>query len=182
MKQIQKAKDLSDWRIGNLPPGFCRGLMMGRPLRSLGICLLVAFSLQMVLPANLQAFSIAKSKIFIAGEYTLQMEIRISGRNVGKKRIPFKMSSLKVKIKNKRASSNILKVRAIRAYLSPNVHQDIETKGYPISPGQWVTKYYRLPDEKRPIIGEQGYIEINFEHFTIRFNPRNRTFQGPAKN
>ena len=181
MKQRRKAKHLPGWRIGNLPAGSCRGLNLARLLRSIGICLLMACFLQMALPANLQAFSIAKSKIFTEGDYTLQMEIQIAGRTVGKKRVPFKLSSLKVKIKNKRASTDVLEVQAIRVHLSANAHQDMETKGYPISPGQWVTKYYRLPDEKRPIIGEQGYIEIAFEHFTIRFNPRDRTFQGPVK-
>ena len=122
-----------------------------------------------------------KSQIFTEGDYTFQMELQIYGSNVAKKKIPFKMSSLKVKIKNRRASSDILKVHAIRAHLNPNAHQDIETKGYPISPGQWVTKYYRLPKGKRPIIGEQGFIEIAFEHFTIRFNPRDLTFQGPVR-
>jgi len=141
----------------------------------------LALILQMAQPNSLLAFSIVKSNVFTDGDQTFQVEIQISGSKVGKKKVPFKMSSLKVKIKNKRASSELLKVRAIRAYLSPHAHQDIETKGYPVSPGQWVTKYYRLPKEKRPIIGEEGYIEIDFEHFILRFNPRDRSFQGPAR-
>jgi hypothetical protein len=154
---------------------------MSRWLARIGIGLGFILLLEMIQPHPLPAFSIAKANIFTEGAYTFHLEVRVSGHNLAKKRMPLKMSSLKVKIKNKRASSEILKVRAIRAYLSPNAHQDIETKGYPISPGQWVTKYYRLPEEKRPIIGEQGYIEIVFEHFTVRFNPRDRTFQGPLK-
>lgn len=182
MKQHRKPKHLAGRRIGNRSPGSRREPNRGRPVPSFAICLLLVFLLQTALPAKLQAFSISKSKIFTEGDYTLQMEIQISGRNVGKKRGPFKMSSLKVKIKNKRASSDSLKVRAIRVHLSPNSHQDMETKGYSISPGQWVTKYFRLPEENRPIIGEEGYIEIVFDHFTIRFNPRDRTFQEPSKN
>jgi hypothetical protein len=154
---------------------------MSKRFAKIGSGLGFVLLLQIIQPHPLPAFSITKAKLFSEGAYTFQMEILISGHNVAKKRMPFKMSSLKVKIKNKRASSEILKVQAIRAHLSPNAHQDIETKGYPIDPGQWVTKYYRLSEEKRPIIGEQGYIEIAFEHFTVRFNPRDRTFQGPIK-
>jgi hypothetical protein len=161
--------------------GFFEEEIMSKWLAGIGSGLGFILLLEMIQPHPLPAFSIAKAKIFSAGVYTFQMEVRVSGHNLTKKRTAFKMSSLKVKIKNKRASSGILKVRAIRAHLSPNAHQDIETKGYPISPGQWVTKYYRLSEEKRPVIGEQGYIEIAFEHFTVRFNPRDRTFQGPLK-
>jgi hypothetical protein len=52
--------------------------------------------LQITQPHPLPAFSIAKAKIFSEGAYTFQMEIRVSGHNLAKKRVPFKMSSLKV--------------------------------------------------------------------------------------
>jgi hypothetical protein len=181
MKRHCQKKNPPGRPTGKRPLASPRQLGRIRPLWFLGICLLVAVCLPLALAADLQAFSIVKSKVFTEGDYTFQMEIQIYGSNVGKKKIPFKMSSLKVKIKNKRASSDTLKVHAIRAHLSPDAHQDIETKGYPISPGQWVTKFYRLPERKRPIIGEQGFIEIAFEPFTIRFNLRDRTFQGPVK-
>jgi hypothetical protein len=91
------------------------------------------------------------------------------------------MTSLKVKIKNDRASSNTLLVKSIRAYLQPQVYQDMETKGYPITPAQWVTKYYRLPKNKQPFLGEGAFIEIAFATFSLRFRPGERKFEGPIK-
>jgi len=91
------------------------------------------------------------------------------------------MTSVKIKIKNDRASSQVLKVKAIRAYLASNVFQDIETAGYPVTPGQWVTKFYRFSKGKRPLLSERSYILVTFEGFSIRFYPRERKFRAPEK-
>jgi hypothetical protein len=53
--------------------------------------------------------------------------------------------------------------------------------GYSIPPGNWGTKYYRLPKAKQPILSTDGYIQISFENFSIQFNPRARKFEGPLK-
>ncbi len=118
--------------------------------------------------------------MFSEGPYLFKMEVQVYGSGSPKKN-PMPMTSLKVKIKNDRASSKPLVVKSIRAYLDPQIYQDIETKGYPISPAQWVTKYYRLPKRNQPLMGEQASIEIAFDTFTIRFKPRERKFQGPIK-
>jgi hypothetical protein len=132
------------------------------------------------LPGNLAAFySISETRIFSDGPYAFKMEIQFNGTGTSKK--PLQMSSLKVKIKNDRASSEVLKVKTIRAYPETNVFQDIETLGYPISPGQWVTKFYRLSKGKRPVLSDRGFIEIAFENFTIQFYPRERRFSGPTR-
>jgi len=133
-----------------------------------------------VLPTNLWAFSISETKTFAEKPYAFKLEVQVYGKGSSKKG-GFRMSSLKVKIKNEKASSGVLKVHAIRAYLEPKVYRDLETLGYSISPGQWVTKFYRLRKEKQPLLGEEGHIEIAFENFTIRFNPRERKFHGPLK-
>jgi len=143
---------------------------------SLGAALFVCF----LLAPELFAFSIKENQMFSEGPYLFKMEIQVDGRGSSKKK-PMPMTSLKVKIKNDRASSNTLAVRTIRAYLDPQIYQDIETKGYPIAPAQWVTKYYRLPKAKQPLLGEEPSIEIAFETFTIKFYPRERKFQGPIK-
>jgi hypothetical protein len=148
--------------------------------RFLLLTLGVALSLSPWLASELQAFSITEKKIFTQGPYLFQIEVQMSGRGSTKKN-PMKMTALKVKIKNDRASSQTLMVKSIRAYLDPRIHQDIETAGYPVTPGQWVTKYYRLPKEKQPLLGEQGLIEIAFDTFLIRFKPRERKFQGPVQ-
>lgn len=134
----------------------------------------------LLLSADLWAFTIIQASNFKEGSYTFKMEVQVSGRGAVKK-VPLRMTSLKVKIKNEKASSGVLKVHAIRAYLEPKVYRDLETLGYSISPGQWVTKFYRLRKEKQPLLGEEGHIEIAFENFTIRFNPRERKFHGPLK-
>ncbi len=138
------------------------------------------FVLSMVFAGDLLAFSINETRIFSTGPYAFKMEISINGTGSLKKR-PLKMTSLKVKMKNDRASSEILRVKTIRAFTVEKVYQDIETQGFTISPAQWVTKYYRLRKEKQPTFSERGYIEIAFENFTIQFNPRERKFQGPIK-
>ena len=136
---------------------------------------------QMLFPVNLEAsFSISETQVFSSGPYALKVEIQFNGTGRSKKK-PMQMSSLKVKIKNDRASSEVLKVKTIRTYMEPNIYQDIETLGYPISPGQWVTKFYRLPKGKRPILTEKGFVEITFENFAIQFFPREHRFSGPKK-
>ena len=145
-------------------------------------CVVIGFTLisPFFLAADLWAFStITEKKIFKEGPYSFQIEIQIKGSGSFKKKA--KMTSLKVKIKNEKASSDILRVKAIRNYTEPKVYSDIETRGYPISPGQWVTKYYRLPKKNQPFLGEKGYVEIAFENFVIHFMPRVKKFQGPMK-
>ncbi len=129
---------------------------------------------------DLWGFSIVEDKMFTDGPYLFKVEVQVLGRGSAKKR-PMQLTSLKVKIKNDRASSKTLLVKSIRAYLEPQVYQDMETKGYSISPAQWVTKYYRLPKNKQPFLGEEAFIEIAFETFSLRFRPGDRKFQGPIK-
>jgi hypothetical protein len=136
--------------------------------------------LQTILFADLRAFTVVETKNFREGSLTFKMEVQVYGRGNLKKG-PITMSSLKVKMKNEKAGPENLKVKTIRVYAEPNVYMDLETLGYPISPRQWVTKYYRLKKNKQFIMKESGYIEIAFENFTILFNPRQRNFQGPLK-
>ena len=154
-----------------------------RLIRRLGlICAALAafFSLQMVLSPDLPAFTIIENKVFTEGPFQFKLEVQVHGRGSAKK-LPMAVSSVKVKIKNEKRSSKTLEVKAVRAYLDRQVFQDIETRGYPVTPGQWVTKYYRLPKEKRPLLGEQGFVQVVFDGFTITFSPRERKFQGPLK-
>jgi hypothetical protein len=156
------------------------GESVTRFVRSLCPALGVAISFYILLVPDLWVFSITENRMFSEGPYLFKMEIQVDGRGSSKKK-PMPMTSLKVKIKNDRASSNTLAVKSIRAYLDPQVYQDIETKGYPIAPAQWVTKYYRLSRAKQPLLGAEPSIEIAFDTFTIRFYPRERKFQGPIK-
>jgi len=149
-------------------------------LRNALFALGLLFLVQVSFSSDLQAFSIAEKKIFRQGSYTLKLEIQVSGPGKLRKN-PVQLSSLKVKIKNERASSEVLKVKTIRVYQEPKVYKDIEIREYSISPGQWVTKYFRLPKGKKPFLSDQGFIEIVFENFTIQFSPRERKFQGPLK-
>jgi hypothetical protein len=142
---------------------FIKGEIMVRLLKNAFFALGLLFLLQISFSSDLQAFSIAETKIIREGAYTLKLEIQVSGPGKLRK-TPIQISSLKVKIKNERASS-----------------KDIETAGYPISPGQWVTKYFRLPKGKKLFLNDQGFIEIVFENFTIQFSPRERKFKGPLK-
>jgi hypothetical protein len=157
-----------------------KGEIMVRLLKNAFFALGLLFLLQISFSSDLQAFSIAETKIIREGPYTLKLEIQVSGPGKLRKN-PIQISSLKVKIKNERASSEVLKVKAIRAYQEPKIYKDIETAGYPISPGQWVTKYFRLPKGKKFFLNDQGFIEIVFENFTIQFSPRERKFKGPLK-
>ena len=161
-----------------------RDLSGGTPfIRRFGIiCAAFAafFSLQMVLSPRLPAFTIIENKVFTEGPFQFRLELQVHGSGSARK-LPMAVSSIKVKIKNEKRSSQTLEVKAVRAYVAPQVFQDIETKGYPVTPGQWVTKYYRLPKEKRPLLGEQGYVQVAFDGFTITFSPRERKFLGPLK-
>ncbi len=151
---------------------------MTRLGRARWLALAISLLLPIFLIPDLWAFSLTENKMFSEGPYLFKMEVEVNGRGSPKKN-PMRMTSLKVKIKNDRASSKPLTVKSIRAYLDPQIYQDIETKGYPITPAQWVTKFYRLPKGKQPLLGEQASIEIAFDTFIIRFNPRERKFQGP---
>jgi hypothetical protein len=156
------------------------GTRLIRRLGILGAAFAAFFSLQMVLSPDLPAFTIIENKVFTEGPFQFKLEVQVYGRGSAKK-LPMAVSSVKVKIKNEKRSSKTLEVKAVRAYLAPQVFQDLETKGYPVTPGQWVTKYYRLPKEKRPLLGEQGFVQVVFDGFTITFSPRERKFQGPLK-
>jgi hypothetical protein len=156
------------------------GTRLIRRLGILGAAFAAFFFLQMVLSPDLSAFTIIEKKVFKEGPFLFKLEVQVYGTGSAKK-IPLRVNSVKVKIKNERASSQTLEVKAVRAYLEPQVFQDLETRGYPVSPGQWVTKYYRLAKEKRPLLGEQGFIQISFKGFAITFSPRERKFQGPLK-
>jgi len=154
-----------------------------RLIRRLGIlCAAFAafFSLQIVLSPGLPAFTIIENKVFTEGPFQFRLEVQVYGRGSAKK-LPMSVSSVKVKIKSEKRSSETLEVKAVRAYLDRQVFQDLETKGYPVTPGQWVTKYYRFPRGKRPLLGEQGYVQVAFDGFTITFSPRERKFLGPLK-
>lgn len=140
--------------------------------------LLIIFG-QLIFNGELLAYAIAERKIFAVGSYAFKLEIQISGKGSFKKSRSLPVTSLKVKIKNERASSEVLKVKAIRIFQDPAVYQDIETKIFRISPGQWVTKYFRLSRRGNHLITAQGFVAIEFEDFSVRFYPWARKFQGP---
>jgi hypothetical protein len=153
---------------------------MIRFLRIAGMALGFTLLVPLVLSADLWAFTIVESSHFQEGPYTFKMEVQVNGRGSVKK-APFRITSLKVKIKNERASSEILKVRTIRVYTDPLVYTDIETRGFPVSPIQWVTKYYRLRKEKQPLVSDKGFIEITFEGFAVIFSPQEHRFLSPFR-
>lgn len=153
---------------------------MGHVLRPLFIAAGVLFTLIFIVVCELWAISLSETRIFAEGPYLFKLEIQVGIRG-RVKRNPFQMTSLKLKIKNDRASSKTLAVKAIRVYLQPQVYQDIETVEFGVTPAQWVTKFYRLPKAKQPLLREDSRIEIVFEDFAIRFNPKDRKFQGPIK-
>ena len=153
---------------------------MVRVLRIALIALGFALSVPLFLTADLWAFTIVETSNFKEGLYTFKMEVQVNGRGSVKK-APFRITSLKVKIKNERASSEILKVKTIRVYTDPAVYTDIETRGFSVVPSQWVTKYYRLRKDKQPVVNDKGFIEISFESFTVVFNPRERRFLSPFR-
>ncbi len=151
---------------------------MHRLLKAICILLALFFLSQMAFSPSLLAFTIIEKRTFNEGPLLFMLEVQVYGSGSSRK-IPMRVNSVKVKIKNERASSKVLEVKAVRAYLEPQVFQDLETRGYPVSPGQWVTKYYRFPKEKRPLLGEKGFIQIAFDGFTLTFNPKERKFLGP---
>ncbi len=141
--------------------------------------IILALALILISGSELQAFSITERKNYIAGPYTFTLEVQLYGKGRLLKKNPITVSSLKVKVKNERASSEPLKIKTVRAFYDPAVYSDIETTGFFVAPGNWVTKYYRLRKAKRPTLTEQGFIEITFQDFCLRFNPRDKKFQGP---
>jgi hypothetical protein len=156
-------------------PGSMSGGGMRRKLGIAGLAVGWGFFLIMMWPANLDAFYISETQEFQKGPYTFKMEIQVYGRGSPKKN-PLRVTSVKVKIKNKKASSEALKVKAIRAFTAADTHRDIETLGYTISPSQWVTKFYRLPKDKQPLLSGDGFFQVDFERFAVRFSPRDRQF------
>jgi hypothetical protein len=139
---------------------------------ALGLALLLPLSW----PGDLRAYTITEKSVFSQGPYSFQMEIQIHGSgNINKS--PLHMTSLKVKIRNERASTAPLHIKTIRAYIDPKVYNDIETRGYPIKRGNWVTKFYRLRKAQQPSLNDQGFIEIGLDGFIVRFSPRQRQFQ-----
>jgi hypothetical protein len=153
---------------------------MVRVLRIARIALGFALFVPLVLAADLWAFTIVETSNFKEGPYTFKMEVQVMGRGSIKKP-PYRITSLKVKIKNERASSEILKTNTIRVYRDPLVYVDIDTRGFSVSPTQWVTKYYRLRKEKQPLVNDKGFIEIVFENFTVIFIPQEHRFLAPSR-
>jgi hypothetical protein len=154
------------------------GGMMMRPLSKALLAVGLFGLMQMGFSSDLGAFSVSETQIFRHGPYTFKLEIQAKGP--GKlKRDLIQLSSLKVKIKNERVNSEVLRVKIIRVFQEPNFFKDIETRSYSISPGQWVTKYLRLSKEEKPFLGHKGFIAIVFENFTIQFSPQERKFKGP---
>jgi hypothetical protein len=136
--------------------------------------------LQMIPVTDLWAFTIIETKIVRESPYAFKMEVQVNGRGTFKKG-SVRMTALKVKIKNEKVGSEILKVKTIRVFQESKIYTDVETVGYSIPPGNWRTKYYRLRKEKQPILSGQGYVEICFENFAIQFYPREHKFQGPIR-
>jgi hypothetical protein len=153
---------------------------MARFFKLVGSAFSILFLMQAIQGNELYAYSISETGYFSEGSYAFILEIQVYGNGSIKKK-PIHLSSVKFKIKNDKASSEVLKVKRIRIYPEEKIFQDIETIGYFISPGQWVTKYYRLRKEKQVSLSETGYIEIAFEKFTILFKVREHKFQGPLK-
>ena len=129
---------------------------------------------------GLFAFTIIEKKTFNEGPFLFKLEVQVYGSGSAKK-IPMRVNSVKVKIKNERASSKVLDVKAVRAYRDAQLFQDIDTKGFPVGPGQWVTRYFRFPKDTRPLMGSEGFFQVVFEDFTITFSPRERKFLGPQR-
>ena len=149
--------------------------------RRISVCaFLFGFILSLFITSELWAFSASGSKIFHQGPFAFTLEISLTGNGSLKKSNPIPITSLKLKIKNEKASSEALKVKTIRVYIAPTVFRDIETREFSVAPGQWVTKYFRLRKEVQPLLGEKGYVEIAFETFSIQFHPRERKFHGPV--
>jgi hypothetical protein len=153
---------------------------MVRVLRISLIALGFALFVPPLLAADLWAFTIVETSNFREGPYSFKMEVQVNGRGSLKK-APFRITSLKAKIKNERASSEVLKVKTIRVYTDPAVYTDVETRGFSVSPTQWVTKYYRLRKGAQPLVHAKGFIEIAFENFAVIFIPQERRFLAPSR-
>jgi len=149
------------------------------PFKKLHLILGITFLFQFIFNPDLLAYSVAESKIFAVGPYAFKLEIQISGKGNLKKSSSLPVSSLKIKIKNDRASSQALKVKAIRIFQEPMVYQDVETKAFVVPPGKWTTKYFRLSRRSNHSITPQGFISIEFDNFSVRFRLWERKFQGP---
>ncbi len=130
--------------------------------------------------SELWAFSASASQLFHQGPFAFKVEISISGNGNLKKPNPLPITSLKIKMKNEKASSEVLRVKAIRIYTDPGVFRDIETREFSVSPGQWVTRHFRLRKQVQPVLGAKGYVEVAFENFSIQFHPRERKMYGPV--
>lgn len=149
------------------------------PRKKLHLILGITFLFQFFFNTELLAYSISESKIFAVGPYAFKLEIQISGQGNLKKSSSLSVSSLKIKIKNDRASSQDLKVKAIRIFQDSTLYKDIETKAFAISPGKWTTKYFRLSRRGNHSLTPQGFISIEFENFSVRFRLWEKKFQGP---
>jgi len=143
---------------------------------ALGFSLLVS----MIFSTDLWAFSVSEKENFNVSPYLFKMEVQVHGTGKLKKGAII-LSSIKVKIKNETGKGGVLQVKAIRAYQESTVFKDIETKGFSVFPGQWVTKYYRLGKARQALLNENGFVEVLFKDFAIQFNPRQRKFQGPIR-
>lgn len=138
------------------------------------------FLLSLFTASELLAFSTSASRLFHREPLAFRIEISLSGDGNLKKPKPLSISSLKIKVKNEKASPEALKVKAIRIYTTPGVFRDVETQEFSISPGQWVTRHFRMRKPVQPVLGEKGYVEVVFEKFSIQFYPREKKFQGPV--
>jgi hypothetical protein len=152
---------------------------MTRFVRNLAIPFFLGLFLPPFLAADSWAFTASEKQTFHHGPFAFKVEMSVKGNGSLKKQISIPITSLKVKMKNERASSEPLKVKTIRVYFAPNVFRDIATREFMVTPGQWVTKYFHLRKEFQPLLGERGYVEVAFENFAIHFYPRERKFLGP---
>lgn len=153
---------------------------MGRLLRIGAAAFAFTFLLHIFLSPPLFAFSASESRVFKEGPYSFRMEVQFRARGSLKKKT-CRLTSVKVKIKNDQGSSAALKVRSVRAFSDAKVYGDIETLGFSVVPGNWVTKFYRLKKHKQPLIYEDGYVEVAFDNFRILFLPWERRLQGPIR-
>ncbi len=154
----------------------CFGRAVTRKLKIAGILGALGLFLMGAWSGNAGAFYISETKEFHEGPYTFKIEIQVYGRG-SPKRNPMRITSVKVKIKNEKASSDVLRVVGIRAFPASDTRRDIDNLGYAISPAQWVTKFYRLPKERQPLFSRDGFFQVEFEKFAIRFSPRDRRFE-----
>jgi hypothetical protein len=153
---------------------------MIRPVGIFAIALSISLFLPSFAAPELWAFTASEKQTFHHGPFAFRIEMTVKGNGSLKKQNPIPITSLKVKMKNERASSESLKVKTIRVYFVPNVFRDVATREFTVTPGQWVTKYFHLRKDLQPLLGERGYIEVAFENFVIQFYPRERKFSGPV--